>query len=542
MVLAIYLPLYAVYAQETAVDTEEDVPEMADYEVDATTDRPNVKYGTNTRYTKKTTETNYEYQLIVDDYKLKIYRIDGGYKRLYGLVKGERQLLPVVFSYNSTIRDNSKVILGIGNKYGIYNFRSEKWDAPIAYSSIAYMSKDLYVATLGNRKGIIDSYGKILVGFDWSSISPINGLDNYLIVRDFNRPIPKSGIYSVLNKRLVVKSEYTTIIKLKTDNLFIVKNESNKHNIVDVHGREQLANWYDGLVAEQGGRSRYIVTQNGKTGIIDGAEKIIVPLTYRSISTTPYSDGSYLAENNDGKFGFMTIDGDVTLPFIYDNLEFQNYTGLGISSTNDKCGVIKVNNGKPYELATCEYDNITVSNTMFIIEKGGKYGLMDMYGKLNTELIYDELSFLDNSLFLTKMKNKYYVIDKMGRAINEEGYAAIEPLYSATFSSGYYYDRYNTTRFTYLRVTSSNGKQGLIDKVGVEVMKPEYDEITGESENRIMIKKGGKLGLYNLYTKTMELPAEYDQLIPDGSMYYAFKGNDLYQIMLGGEVKVSKVE
>jgi len=126
-----------------------------------------------------------------------------------------------------------------------------------------------------------------------------------------------------------------------------VQNQLQQYNLVVVRGNLKFKNWYNEMTPERGGRPRYIVKLNGKMGVIDDREAEIVPLTYNFISANPYNDGSYLAQNGDGKYGLINIDGKITLPFNYDNFQTQSYSGIAISSADNKCGLVKLNNGAP---------------------------------------------------------------------------------------------------------------------------------------------------------------------------------------------------
>lgn len=489
-------------------------------------------------YNQNNKRRGFKRQALVDNFTL-IYRSNGtsSYNKVYGLLEDEKEILPIIFSYSYSSQNKASLILGLSGKWGIYNFRQKAWEVPIIYTSIASLGKNLYKAGIGNQFGIIDAYNNVLVDFKWSQINSIGNLENYYIVRSANTAQPNFGIYSVLAKKLTVEPKYKSISKIATDDIFKVQNDLKLHNIIDVKGNLKFKKWYDNITPEAGGKPRYIVSLDGKFGVVDSDEKIIVPITYKSISLRAYSDGSYLAQNQKGKFGFITIDGDVTLPFVYDNLTFQSYNGIGISSTNKKCGIVKVNNGKPYELATCEYDDITIQNNVFIIEQNKKFGLMDLYGKLNTEIRFDELAIIDTKLYKAKQKGKYFLINAKGEQVSEKSFEDISPVYTATPTySGYNYNK----RYTYLK-TKSGEKFGLIDKVGVEVLEPIFDNILNEANNLIVVQKGEKLGLYNLYDKNFTVPAEYDQLIFSGRNYHGFKGQDIYKITPGASIQITKI-
>lgn len=62
-----------------------------------------------------------------------------------------------------------------------------------------------------------------------------------------------------------------------------------------------------------------------------------------------------------------------------------------------------------------------------------------------------------------------------------------------------------------------NYKYGVIDKKGVWMLSPIYDDIRCQEHNYWVVKKDKKLGLYNDSTKKMVLPLEYLHIDVDRS-------------------------
>jgi len=493
---------------------EEEAPVFIDQEVEEDVYNSDYKKNQNRRY--NTTK-------IYDDYEWFYDKNDSGYRKKYGILKRGNVLLPMLFSaqtYNS--RGIKSYILGIENNFGLYNVEAENWDIPMMYLSLSHLNKNLYLAKLNNQQGIVDANNNIITDFKWSRIRAISGLENYFIVAD-NQSNRLSGVYSVTEKKLIIPCDYTRISKVANENYFLVT-KGNEINIIDINNKPRFKTWYDELHVVRGGRKLYIVKENGKMGIINESEEQVVPIEYRSIATYPYNDGSYLAQNKEGKYGCLSADGTITLPFVYDQLTKSGSNNM-ITAKNDKCGILQINNGLPYEIATCDYDDISKNEKVFIVEQNKKFGIMDLYGKMITKFDFEMIESLSGEIYAAKKKNNWYLLNSNGSEINGKSYMNIERIADRA-KQGYY----GNQQFSYLKTLSKNNKYGIVDKLGSEVVSPMFDDVLGEAKNVVIVKKDSKLGLYDLLKKSMVLPNEYDHIVYDKKGYYGFKGNDIYLI------------
>ncbi len=485
---------------------------------------------------RKQQNSKYKTNKIFDEYEWFYEKNGSSYTKKYGILKRGEILLPMIFSANTyNSNGNKRYILGIEKTFGLYNVEAESWDIPIAYEGLKYLNKNLYSAQLNNRFGIVDATNNIITGFKWSRISSVSGLENYFVVADYSKPVQLSGVYSVIGKKLIIPCKYTRIEKISTENYFLVTKGEEK-NIVDINDKARFKIWYDALHMVQGGRKLYIVKKNGKMGIIDEDEKQIVPIEYQSIATYPYKDGSYLARNKEGKYGCISADGKITLPFEYDQLTKSGYNNM-ITAKDDKCGILQINNGLPFEIATCDYDDISRGEKVFIVEKNKKFGIMDFYGKMITKFDFDLIESLSADIYVAQKKNNWYLLNNNGSEINGKSYKNIERITDKVKQQGYY----GSKNFSYLKVQNSNNKYGIIDKLGSEVIAPMFDDILSEAKNVVIVKKNSKFGLYDLLKKSMVLPTEYDQVIFDKKGYYGFKGNDIYLVSKRGNYKATKL-
>lgn len=272
-------------------------------------------------------------------------------------------------------------------------------------------------------------------------------------------------------------------------------------------------------------------------GVIDSREKVIVPLEYMEISNSQYNDGSYLARNKQGKYGFMRIDGTVTLPFEYDNLT-KKYSNNIISIQDGKCGIVRVNSGIPTEIATCDYESISSPGEDYgmIVEKEGKFGLIDKYGAVIIDTKYESMEFIqDNSGFAYKtgFGGNYQLVDARGHTITSD-YQKIEIIPNQDKKNGYYS---SSLAFNYFKVQDLTTKKiGMIDRVGRVILEAIYDDIAMEAQGLLVIKQKGKFGMLNVFSKSLSVECQFDQIAyTDGSFYGFGLENTITQIKVQGD-------
>lgn len=477
----------------------------------------------NIRYNDK-----YEiYDNINDQYDFYCEKFNKNRSSNLGIVdKNGNVILPHLFGKSYNYSGKNEVLLYINSNYGLFNVNELRWTVPLQYEEMKSLSNNLFAAQKGGKWGVIDNNNKVIVPFEWYQISSISNLENYIAVTSSTYPNRMNGIYSLIERKLTVPCVYSSLRKLEQQNYFLVCLNS-KYNIVDINNVPLFKTWYDHLKAPSNGRNFYIVKNENRYGVIDESEKAVIPMEYLEFADYPFSDGSYLAKNKDGKYGFILIDGRITLPFEYDNLT-KTYNNNIVSVQNGKCGLVQVNSGIPYEIVTCEYDNIKSGYRTFVVEKSGKAGLLDMYGKMLTPIEFQSIEALDENnedemIYKAKIDGVYKLLNRQGKPINEESYLDFSIIEKKNRSS-YYYDR---PKFTYIKAKTKNGKFCVVDKVGKTITGSIFEDILSESDNVFITKLNGKYGLYSLLDQKQIVDYTYDLIIKTNDSFYGIKGKDL---------------
>ncbi len=507
--------------QEAVMVVDEAAPQIREIQSD----------GSYNRYT--TEKINDQTVWFYDKYK-------SNYK--FGIKKRDQVLLPMLFDRKTypSVSDNNSFAIGIGNNYGLYNVEKEVWEIPMMYYSLNHLGNDIFSArTKNGLYGVVSRDNKVLIPFKWSEISTVSGVENYFILQDKKSNL--KGLYSLLNGKFLIPCEYEYIQTVDNSNYFKVNNEKG-YNLVSIDNKPKFKKWYTQINSVSNSKN-FIVKLNDRMGIIDENENIILPIEYKDIKTYPYNDGSFLAVNKEGKYGCVLINGKISLPFEYDQIN-TSYSNNLKTIKNSKCGLIQVNSGTPYEIVTCEYDNINIENEVFIVEKNNLFGMLDSFGKLIAPCSYESIdkvlnknsSYSSSFVFIAKKNKKFTLLDKNAQQLSSESFSNIAPVPYLN-KNGSYYDE---SKFSYL-MFQNNNKTGLLDMLGQQVLESNYDEIVGETNNILLVKEKGKIGVYHLLTKKEVVPCIYDQIILDVNGNYGVKGKEIFSVDLNDNAKAVKI-
>ena len=137
--------------------------------------------------------------------------------------------------------------------------------------------------------------------------------------------------------------------------------------------------------------------------------------------------------------------------------------------------------------------------TYYTIYDNGKWGVINSYGETVIEPIYNEMIVIPDSakpVFICTYDVDYSKGTYKAKAINEAGkdimtgYDKVETIANYDKEQNLWYEK------NVLKV-EKNGKYGLLDFSGKEILAPEYDSIEALKglENSLIVTKDGKLGL-----------------------------------------------
>lgn len=148
-----------------------------------------------------------------------------------------------------------------------------------------------------------------------------------------------------------------------------------------------------------------------------------------------------------------------------------------------------------------------------MIQDATKVGLINQSGQLIFEPQFQDLKVIDQTLFAVKRKDKWVIIDESQKIILKENYNKIELIENGTFIRFLWQDQYGLvsrqgqliTAAQYESIIPSstntflikkNGKVGILDKNGQIILPPKYEKITYGVQNFIFVYEGNTMGIF----------------------------------------------
>ncbi len=177
---------------------------------------------------------------------------------------------------------------------------------------------------------------------------------------------------SVLDFGYTQLSENFENNKAVVRNMLVVTDDQNYGVINATDGSEILECKYDDIVYQES-TGDFIVSSNGKYGIIGADKKTKVDINYDDIKLMDYDAELYLVER-DNKYGVIDFNGNTK-----------------IYAENDQIG-IDITQFEENDLKT---GYILVDN-LIPVEKGDKWGLFDKNGNQVVEFEYDSFGYIAN--------------------------------------------------------------------------------------------------------------------------------------------------
>lgn len=246
-----------------------------------------------------------------------------------------------------------------------------------------------------------------------------------------------------------------------------------------------------------------------------------------------YKEYEYFALYSANKWGVINNTGEIVIqPSYQEMIVIPDKTKdifICMYNINEETGEYKtkVINSKNEEILT-EYEQVEIienvdnnNNIMFAknvlkIKKDGKYGLIDLNGKVILPSEYEQITALkgiENSLIIIK--------DGKKGLVNEKGSIIIEPQYKEITNLG------ETYKEGYITI-DEQGKYGVISTTKQQILENKYDNIKAiYLNNHYLVTENGQEKLIDITGKTVLEKSGYD-IISATQKGFIIKENELY--------------
>ena len=427
-----------------------------------------------------------------------VYQGTGYNDRRYALFKTSTQTLLTPFIFDNITSHFGQfpyATVSINGKYGTIN-NEGKIVVPCIYERFSnfFIDEQLYfIVALNGLYGSINEFNEVLIPFEYTNLSNIYRMNPFMLAKKGQH----YGVIDPISKRNIISFEYDEIV-IYSANLLRVKKD-NQYNFIDASGKAILSKWYSSLNVQDD--NTVIARIDGRNGIIDLTEKIVVPFEYERIDKA-YLEGSsaYLVQKN-GKFGLIGKDGAVLIPVIYDNLRTFSYNSMLLVSQDNRKGLIS-KEGKV--LLPVQYEEIELIERNILIKKDGKWGMLDKELKSVLELQYEEIQHMSveggsGANYIVTRNSKRGVADATGKLIVPVSYDNFVP-HANTYRGVY--------KFPLVCIKA--GKYGIVDQAGKVIVPFNFDQLIPLNSFLLIASKNNKFGVIEIYNpSSVILPMEY---------------------------------
>ncbi len=399
------------------------------------------------------------------------------------------------------------------NKWGFIN-TAGRVIIPIIYEEVDYNKTDNFIACKkGDKWAMFSGNGERLSGFDYDKVYETRTDEKTnTFFQNGLMMVEKDGEFGFLNNKMeeiIPCGLYSYAEPFNPFRLAIVEKQD-KYGVIDDSGQFVIPAIYDRMehpsvysyvsmtfVAES--ESRYLIFKPDGTLLL---EEKYSDFYFSRIRIKNEFQDCYNLKNLNNKYGVVGVDGEILIPFDYEQIDLFEGDSLTKARLKDKYGVI---NSKNYPVFPFEYDNISLEKhcNYIILVKDGSYGVADREGEIIIPFEYTSINpsaHNRNNIFLVKKSNGYGLLSIQNELITSDYYDYI--------SNWVEYGPEGT------HFIVENGKKGLLSKDGEELVKPIYEKLYYLSSDIIIVSKEEKEGIININGKII-LEIKYDRIYPD---------------------------
>ncbi len=402
------------------------------------------------------------------------------------------------------------VIIGI---VGCFIIKKNK-EGKREYTLAEVKEYNYFVIKEKEKFGVIDNKGNILIEPQYSEVIIPNPEKDLFICYQDNQPT----VYNSKKEKLFKNYDKVEAIRLKDivsdlmyEKTVLAYTKNNKVGLINFEGKKITDNKYESIEALPDQEGKLLVKQEGKIGIININGYNLVKCNYNQIQgdkyyrdDIKYEQEGYIVSNTtkEGyRYGYIKSNGEKIIEPVCNELSRvlevdDKQTVYLILAVNGKYGVYK----DKEEIIPNEYQSIMyeAGNKVFVVEKTGKYGVLDMEGKTIIPLKYNQIDITGTCIY-GEDESGTKVFDKEGKELNIDENTSI----------------LNTNNDKYrIEITSANGNilYGVIDNNGNTIIPQKYKYIEYLYENYfIASNQEGKLGVID-DNQNEKIELKYDQL------------------------------
>lgn len=392
-------------------------------------------------------------------------------------------------------------------------------------------SFDYFKLYINEKYGVIDKKGNTIIEPKYDSIDIPNPSKPVFIVSsnyDSQKGEYETQVINDKNEKILTQYEKVSAIQLKDSNEQIPYEKSalkykqnGKYGIIDYKGTKITDAIYDSIESLLYKEGCLLVKNNDKYGIINISGKTMVETNYDSINADGYYDEETeykkagfivgLKKEEGYRYGYISSKAEKILDVEYNQIS-------RITEINDddiylyvtKNGQVGVQKNKE-QIIKNSYEQIEFdkNNKLFIVQKDKKYGVISINNTEIIPIIYDYIMISGDKINAEK-DEKIRIYDVNGNEYKVKNITLIA-----------------TSNEKYFITIDENGKFGVADKEGINILDNKYQYIEYAFGNYFIAKDNNKTGIIDINGK-IKINFEYDviQKIKNTNILQAIISNE----------------
>ncbi|MFY0651513.1 MAG: WG repeat-containing protein [Cyclobacteriaceae bacterium] len=361
---------------------------------------------------------------------------------------------------------NDKLVLRKEGKYGALDTKGNIF-IPMEYDSIAADEGYFY---LHDSDGwtVMNKFGRMVTSRSYDDLKPVS--DNLIAVK-------RRGYWGFID------FQGDEAVAHKFDEVTPFTHMTSKVKFLDAYGSiNQFGEWicqpvYDEILIHEEGVAE--ARLGSRIDLVNTKGKVFFQ-TYNKLR--PY-DGGFIEETAEGKLGFIMRDGRIVKLPVFDQLTFTSQDSILIAREDNYLSLATKGGDRFYSLSGRFEEVIGISEGFVGIKLDGKYGFVDLEGRLRIANRYDSVKLYSDGMAA------FYLLDNWGY-IDKDETLRVQPVYDSSFD---FIDG--------KAIVIEKGKYGVIDKDGNYLIDSEYDHITRNAFDSFVIREGNKFGHYDSNAK-----------------------------------------
>lgn len=390
------------------------------------------------------------------------------------------------------------------------------------------------------KYGVINREGNIVVEPIYDIIQiPNPSKDVFICMGEYNAEQKEYQIKVLNSNGEELYQEYDSVQAIPTETTYdgipfektaLKYKKSDKYGLISIDGKVLTEAIYDEISAISYKEGMLFVKQNEFCGVININGKTLIPVEYESITADNYyskdtlykTTGFIVSKKSDAgyRYGYINYKGQVILETSYTAIErvteIQDDKNVYIVAVKEgQAGLLK--NKK--SILNYEYEDISynLDNDVFVIQRNGKQGIIDINGNIKIQPEYESIVF--GGIYVNAQKgDEFFLLDLNGNQIENQ-----EILSKIPTQDGKHYI-----------VSDFNEIYKIIDENGNVVIDNNYTYIEEVDNNYFIVGNNNKNGIIDLTGKAV-VDLKYNSI-------FRIEGTDLLQANISATDTISLID